>query len=87
MFFNCPTFTVCVIAALNLIAIAINEACGCITAITSRRPLVYPFLKLVFTKTPRFLVSHNVNTGEAVDKSFKRGIDKIVLIEPLKVFI
>lgn len=80
-------FTVFVIAALDPISVAIDEACGCITAITSRRPLVYLFLKLVFTKTPRFLVSYNVDIGEVVDKSFGRGMDRIVIIKLLEVLI
>jgi hypothetical protein len=81
IFFNCSTFTVYIIATPDPITVTIDETCGYITAIIFRRLLVYPFLKLVFTETPRFLVSYDVDTGEVVDESFGGGIDGIVRIK------
>ena len=76
-----------VLAAPDPIAAAIDEACRCITAITSRRPLMYGFPKIVFTEMPCDLVSHNVNTGEVLDEPFGAGMDGIGLIVELEGFI
>jgi hypothetical protein len=67
VFLNCFAFITYILTAPDLITAAIDETCGCIAAITYRRPLVYIVLKLLLTAAPRYLVSHNIDTGEALD--------------------
>jgi hypothetical protein len=79
--------SVCVFVAPDPIIIAINKVYRCIMAITPRCPLVYPRLEISLTDMSRYLVPYNINTGEVVNKFFRRGIYRVVYIIPLKIVI